>query len=208
MTEKRRPGVTAYPISASEGLHGKAKAVVDQAASGRPAGTTFDDVLPLVYKDLRRLAGSFLRRERRGHTLQPTELVHEACVRLMAQRDMHGANRAQVFALAAQMMRRILVNHAEARRAAKRGGGALKITLDPSHAVAEDPNIDVLVVNDALTWHASFAPQQADIVELRFFGGLTTEEIAELLGKSARTIEREWRAARAWLYGALREPQA
>ena len=124
-------------------------------------------------------------------------------MRLIDQRSVTWKNRAQFFALAAQMMRRILVNHAEARAAAKRGDGAERVTLDASHAIAEDPILEVLAVDQALGKLTAFAPDQARIVELRFFAGLTIEEIADVEGTSTRTVERGWRTARAWLYREL-----
>ena len=159
--------------------------------------------MPLVYDELRRLAASFLRRERRDHTLQPTALVNEAYMRLVDQHAVSWENRAQFFGLAAQMMRRILVNHAQARRAEKRGGGATRITLDPSHAASKDRTLEVLAVDEALAKLAGFDPFKARLVELRIFAGLTMEEAATVLGKSKPTLEREWRLARAWLHKEL-----
>ncbi|HQZ17072.1 MAG TPA: sigma-70 family RNA polymerase sigma factor [Vicinamibacteria bacterium] len=162
-----------------------------------------DRLMPLVYDELRRLAASFLRRERRDHTLQPTALVNEAYMRLVDQHAVSWENRAQFFGLAAQMMRRILVNHAQARRAEKRGGGATRITLDPSHAVSQDRTLEVLAVDEALEKLAGFDPFKARLVELRIFAGLTMEEAATVLEKSKPTLEREWRIARAWLHKEL-----
>jgi len=159
--------------------------------------------MPLVYDELRRLAASFLRRERRDHTLQPTALVNEAYMRLVDQHAVSWENRAQFFGLAAQMMRRILVNHAQARRAEKRGGGATRVTLDPAHAVSQDRTLEVLAVDEALEKLAGFDPFKARLVELRIFAGLTMEEAATVLEKSKPTLEREWRIARAWLHKEL-----
>ncbi len=163
-----------------------------------------DALLPLVYDELRRLARAFLRRERPGHTLQPTALVHEAYLRLVSQREVTWQNRAQFFALAATMMRRILVNHAEARRAKKRGGGQETITLEPSHAIGMTAAIDVVSLNQALEKLGAIDQDKVHIVEMRFFGGLTHDEIAEVTGRSRATIEREWSFARAWLCRELR----
>lgn len=164
---------------------------------------SLDHLMPQVYDDLRRLAASFLRRERKGHTLQPTALVNEVYLRLIEQRAVSLQDRPRFFGLAAQMMRRILVNHAEARRAEKRGGGATRITLDPSHAVSEDRTLEILAVDEALQKLAAFDPIKAHLVELRMFGGLTMEEAATVLGRSKPTLEREWRIARAWLHREL-----
>jgi len=159
--------------------------------------------MPEVYDELRRLAASFLRRERKDHTLQPTALVNEVYLRLVEQRAVGWDDRARFFGLAAQMMRRILVNHAEARRAAKRGGGATRITLDASHSVVEDRTVEMLAVNEAIEKLAAFDESKARLVELRMFGGLTMDEAAGVLGKSKATLERDWRVARAWLRKSL-----
>lgn len=162
-----------------------------------------DKLMPLVYDELRRMALSFLRRERPTHTLQPTALAHEVYLRLVDQRHINTENRAQFLGLAAQMMRRILINYAEAHKAAKRGPG-LKLSLDETESEAalscQQQDKNVLAVNDALTSLAAIDWQKSRIVELRFFGGLTMVEIALILGKSLATIEREWSLARAWLF--------
>ena len=173
------------------------------AAAQRGDREALDRFMPLVYDELRRLAASFLRRERKDHTLQPTALVNEAYMRLVDQRAVPVENRAHFFGLAAQMMRRILVNHAEARRAAKRGGGATRITLDASHSVSEDRTLEILAVNEALEKLAAFDAPKARLVELRMFTGLTMDEAAIVLGKSKATVERDWRVARAWLHKEL-----
>ena len=164
-------------------------------------------LLPIVYGELRRLAGRELRRERTGHTLQPTALVHELYVRLVDQRRASWENRAQFFAVAAQLMRRILVDHARARLAAKRGGSSPRVSLDEGGDAIDEtiaPAFEVLAVDRALTRLATLDPEQARIVELRFFSGLSVEETAHVLGRSPRTIKREWRLAKAWLYQHLR----
>ena len=163
-------------------------------------------LLPIVYGELRRLAGRELRRERAGHTLQPTALVHELYVRLVDQRRASWENRAQFFAVAAQLMRRILVDHARARIAAKRGGSSPRVSLDEAGDAIDTsiaPAFEVLAVDRALTRLAILDPEQARIVELRFFSGLSVEETAHVLGRSPRTIKREWRLAKAWLYQHL-----
>jgi RNA polymerase sigma factor (TIGR02999 family) len=189
----------------AEGPPERAETSVTQLllAANRGDKEALDRLMPRVYDQLRRLAASFLRRERPDHTLQPTALVNEAYLRLVDQRAVAWENRAQFFALAAQMMRRILVNHAEARRAGKRGGGAGRVTLDASHAIAEDRTVEVIAVHQALDKLAAFDALKARLVELRMFAGLTTEEAASVVGKSKATVEREWRVARAWLHNEL-----
>jgi RNA polymerase sigma-70 factor, ECF subfamily len=159
-----------------------------------------DQLVPLVYDDLRRLAAGYMGRETPGHALQPTALVHEAYVRLIDQRRVQWRNRAHFFGVAANMMRRILVDDARKRRAEKRGGAAERITLTGDDIAApEQHDIDVLALHEALERLASFDPQQERIVELRYFGGLTIEETAEVIGMSPATIVREWTIAKAWL---------
>jgi RNA polymerase sigma factor (TIGR02999 family) len=157
-------------------------------------------LLPLVYDELRRVARHYMRAERRDHTLQPTALVHEAYMRLAGQRDVDWQNRAHFFAVAAQLMRRILVDHARAHKAEKRGGTEPKIELGEGLALTEEKATELLAVDEALTRLAECDPRQARIVELRFFGGLSEEEAAEVLGVSARTVKRDWSVARAWLF--------
>ena len=162
-----------------------------------------DRILPIVYAELRRLAASYLSRERQGHTLQPTALVHEAYVRLIDQRQIDWNNRAQFIGLAAVMMRRILVNHARDRIADKRGGGAEHVPLTLAGEGIGAPAIDLLDLHEALNDLTAADPRKGRIVELKFFGGLTTTEIAENLGLSVATVERDWKFARAWLYRAM-----
>jgi RNA polymerase sigma-70 factor, ECF subfamily len=162
-----------------------------------------DRVLPLVYAELRRLAAGYLSREGVGHTLQPTALVHEAYLRLVDQRQVDWRNRAQFLGIAASMMRRILVNHARDRRAAKRGGDAERVSLSLVDAPSGGPDVDLIALEDALGRLAALDPRKAQVVELKFFGGLTVEEIAEVLQVSGATVEREWSFARAWLYDAI-----
>ena len=158
-----------------------------------------DELFPIVYDELRRLARGYLRQERPGHTLQPTALVHEAYLRLIGQRSVSWENRAQFFGLAAQMMRRILVNHALGRHAAKRGGHAQRIPLDDALDVLEARQVDVIALDSALKALHDLDPRQSQIVELRFFGGLTVEETAEVVGISPASVKREWTAAKLWL---------
>lgn len=158
-----------------------------------------DQLMPLVYDELHRLAGAYLRRERRDHTLQTTALVNEAYLRLIDQRNPRWQNRAQFFGVAAQLMRRILVDHARAHRAAKRGGPQEDLSLSQARHFGETPDLDLLALHDLLEQLAEIDPDQSRIVELRFFGGLTIEETAEVMKISHATVEREWTMARAWL---------
>lgn len=159
-----------------------------------------DDLLPLVYHELRRRAASYLRHERVAHTLQPTALVHEAFLRLAGQDRVTWKNRAHFFGLAAQLMRRVLVDHARARSAAKRPSPALQVTLDDWIGADTPRSCDLLLLDQALADLSSLDPQQARIVELRYFGGLSEREVATVLGISRSTVTREWQTARAWLY--------
>jgi RNA polymerase sigma factor (TIGR02999 family) len=156
-------------------------------------------LIPLVYDELRALADSYMRRERSSHTLQPTALVHEAFLRLVDE-ELHLENRAHFFGVAAQAMRQILVEHARARHALKRGGEAQKLSLDEAMDQPEEREVDLMALDDALNDLARFDPRQARIVELRYFAGLTIEETARLLGISPAMVKREWNLARAWLH--------
>jgi RNA polymerase sigma-70 factor, ECF subfamily len=158
-----------------------------------------DQLMPLVYDELHRLAGAYLRRERRDHTLQPTALVNEAYLKLVRQRNIQWQNRAQFFGVAAQLMRRILVDHARANYADKRGGDRVNVSLKNIGAFGTQPTADVLALHDVLNRLAEIDPDQSRIVELRFFGGLTIEEAAEVMQVSHTTVEREWKIAKAWL---------
>jgi RNA polymerase sigma factor (TIGR02999 family) len=158
-----------------------------------------DELMPLVYNELRRLAKSYLRRERNVFTLQPTALVHEAYLRLIGQQNMSWQNRAQFFGLAAKLMRNILVDHARQRQAAKRGGAQYRLTLGEADRLGNEPDLDLVALDDALKALAAIKPQHSQVVEFRFFGGLTIEETAEVMGVSHATVEREWSFARAWL---------
>jgi RNA polymerase sigma factor (TIGR02999 family) len=162
------------------------------------------DMLPQVYDELRRVAGNFLRRERVDHTLQPTALVHEAYLRLTNQRSVDWSNRAQFMAVAARMMRRILVTHAIARRTEKRGGDTPRVNLDTALDVMDEENVFAIEVNQALRQLEELDPRQGQIAELRFFGGLTVEETAQVVGISPATVKREWNVAKRWLERQLR----
>jgi RNA polymerase sigma factor (TIGR02999 family) len=169
--------------------------------------TARDELIPLVYGELRRRAAAYLRRERATHTLQPTALVHEAYLRLVDQRRAAWRNRSQFFGVAAEMMRRILVDRARARRAAKRSGQWARVTLDDAVAVTRSSEVDVLDLDAALTRLAALDPRKSRIAELRFFAGLSLQETGQVLDLSVATVERDWQFARAWLYDALsRQP--
>jgi RNA polymerase sigma factor (TIGR02999 family) len=159
-----------------------------------------DALFPLVYNELRRLADSYLRNERPDHTLQATALVHEAYVRLVDQTNITWQNRAQFFSVAAQVMRHILVDHARAHQTAKRGGAARKVSLDEAVGVFEERDINLVALDDALVELAKLDPRQSRIVELRFFGGLTIEEVAEVLRVSTQTVSLDWSMAKMWLH--------
>jgi len=170
---------------------------------GKGNDAALNQILPQIYDELRRLAGSYMSRERSDHTLEPTALVHEAYLRLIDQRRVDWKNRAQFFGLAANMMRRVLVNHARDRAAEKRGGSSPRVTLSMAEGL-EQPGFDIMAVDEALEKLAALDPRKTQIVEYKFFTGLTTEEIAEVLGISVATVEREWKFARAWLLNALK----
>jgi len=175
--------------------------LLQQWSVGRSAA--LDELLPAIYDELRRLATAYLRRERPDHTLQATALVHEAFLKLVDQRSVQWQNRAHFFGIAAQAMRRILVDHARAHVASKRGSGQRPLSLDEAVVVGPGIDVDVLALDEALTRLAELDPQQARVVELRFFGGLTMDETAEVLHISPATVGREWTLAKAWLYAAL-----
>lgn len=163
-----------------------------------------DQLMPLVYEELRRRARAYLRREPAGHALQPTALVHEAYLRLIAQDRVVWVNRAQFYGVAAQMMRRILVDHARARKMAKRSGRWGRVALDELIAECRLPDVELLDLDSALGELASFDPRKSAVAELKFFGGLSLQEAGHVLGISVATVEREWQAARAWLYSRLK----
>jgi len=161
------------------------------------------DLLPLVYDELRRLASSYMRFESPGHTLQATALVHEAYMKLIQQRDVTWKSRSHFFGIAAQMIRRILVDHIRSTRAQKRGSGFAALSLDDALGVTEKKNWEIIALDDALKTLAKVDPQQSRIVELRFFGGLSIEETAEIVGVSPATVKRDWVTAKAWLFREL-----
>jgi RNA polymerase sigma factor (TIGR02999 family) len=176
------PGVTELLVAYGEG---------DKEA--------LDQLMPVVYDELRRLAQNYLSRERPGHTLQTTALVHEAYLRLIDQKSVNWQNRAQFFGIAARMMRRILINHAKERQAKKRQGYATRVSLDDAVNFFEKRELDLAALDEALNELAALDPQQTQIVELRFFGGLTIEEVSEVLEISPATTKREWDSAKLWL---------
>jgi RNA polymerase sigma-70 factor (ECF subfamily) len=162
-------------------------------------------LIPVVYEELRRLAGSYMRRERVDHTLQATALVHEAYLKLIEQRSVDWQSRAHFFGVAAQLMRRILIDHARGHLRQKRGGEEKKVSLDEAFVFSEQRADELLAVDDSLNRLAEIDPRQARVVELRFFGGLSVEEAAEVLAVSPKTVKRDWSVAKAWLYADLKE---
>jgi|SRR5687767_3827570 len=157
-------------------------------------------MMPIVYGELHRLAHRYMNRENRGHTLQTSALVNEAYLRLIDQRSVEWHNRAHFFAIAAQMMRRILVDHARSHKYAKRGAGAVHVSLENAAMISNEPTAEVVALDEALRKLESIDPQQARVVEVRFFGGLTIKETAEALGISVDMVKREWSTAKAWLH--------
>ncbi|MBI1765253.1 MAG: sigma-70 family RNA polymerase sigma factor, partial [Acidobacteria bacterium] len=167
-----------------------------------------DQLLPLVNAELRQLAKRYMRRESPGHTLQTSALVNEAYLRLIDQKQVQWQNRAHFLGIAAQLMRRILIDHARKAHYAKRGGGALRVSLDETAAVTEAKAAELLAVDEALEKLTAMDARKGRLVELRFFGGLTEEETAEVLGVSVPTVQRGWRAAKAWLHRMLTEGES
>lgn len=165
--------------------------------------SALDDLYPLVYDELHRLARRYMNRERKGHTLQTTALINEAYVRLVDQKNVQWANRSHFFAISAQIMRRILIDHARRHRYAKRGGGAQQVSLDEAAIVTPDQSLDLIRLDEALNSLSQMDPRRGQVVELRFFGGLNNEEIAGVLKVSENTVTRDWNMARAWLYQQL-----
>lgn len=179
----------------------KVTELLAQVSGGNRAAV--DELMPLVYRELKRIAGAQSGRERAGHTLQATALVHEAYLKLVDQRGVAWQNRAHFFGVSAQAMRRILLDYAKSRGRLKRGGDVRRTSFDEALIVAEDRASDLLVIDEALTRLEQLDPRQAKVVELRFFGGLSVEETAEVLGVSAPTVKREWAMAKAWLHREL-----
>ena len=192
------PSVTigGMPQSASE-----VSELLDAWSGGNPQALSH--LMPLVVDDLRQVAARYLSGEGPGHTLQPTALVNEVFLRLAGRRTVHWRNRAQFFAVAAEIMRRILVDHARRRRTERHGSGLVRVPLDDAIPLAED-DIDVVALDEALQHLETLDPRQAKIVELRYFAGLTIEETAEILDVSPMTVKREWKTARLWLFRELR----
>ena len=162
-----------------------------------------DSLMPLVYRQLHLMAEQHLRKEREGHTLEPAALVHEAYVRLIDQQRVNWNDRMHFFAVSAQLMRRILVDHSRRRQAEKRGAGAATISIEPGMDFVDTRSVSIVEIDDALTSLAAIDPKQSELVELRFFGGLSIEETAEVLSISPTSVKREWRLARAWLLREL-----
>ncbi|MCG3163292.1 MAG: hypothetical protein JMDDDDMK_04681 [Acidobacteria bacterium] len=163
-----------------------------------------EQLIPTVYQELRRMAGRYLRQENPGHTLQPTALVHEAWLRLIDQTRVNWQNRAQFFGVAAQMMRRILVDHAKTKHREKRGGGASKLSLDDVINLSQERAADLIALDDALDALARIDERKSRVVELRYFGGFSVEETAQILEVSPDTVMRDWKMAKAWLYQELK----
>jgi|SRR5271169_6346949 len=186
--ESPSPDVTVLLLELTHG---------DQEAAAR--------LMPLVYKELRRLAGGYMKRERPDHTLQATALVHEAYLKLVKQRSVDWQGRSHFFGIAAQLMRRILIDHARSHLRAKRGGAQQVLPLDEALVFSPGQSADLMRLDEALERLAKLDPRQSKIVELRFFGGLSIEETAEFLGISPKTVKRDWSVAKAWLHGELRQ---
>jgi len=197
MSNTPLPTPTSSPATSGHASHAVTSLL---RAWGAGAAGASDALVPLVYEELRRQAHGALRREGEGHTLQATALVHEAWLRLDGQHDARWESRSQFLAVAAQMMRRVLVDHARTRRALKRGGGDVQVSLsDANNAVAPSDSVDVLALDDALARLAIIDPRKARLVELRYFAGMSIPEAAEALGVSLATVGREWAVARMWL---------
>jgi RNA polymerase sigma factor (TIGR02999 family) len=177
-------------------------ALLSELTKGNPEASS--KLVPLVYDQLRRLADSYMRRERTGHTLQTTALVHEAYLKLLGQHSVDWQNRAHFFGIAAQVMRRVLIDHARSHVRDKRGGGREHVQLDEALVFSPERSGEFLELNAALERLAAVDSRQAQIVEMRFFGGLTVEETAEVLRISPKTVKRDWSVAKAWLHGELK----
>lgn len=180
--------------------------LIRASATGRPEDT--DRLMAAIYDDLKRLAASQLKQERPEHTLHPTALVHEAYIRLVNQRTAEWNDRLHFFSIAARIIRRILIDHARERQALKRGGGRRAISIEPDQVASPERDLDLVALDEALEELAELSERQARIVELRFFGGLTIPEIAAALSIGSRSVDREWQAARAWLFHRLSELEA
>jgi len=172
-------------------------------AWGKGDETALDQLIPVVYGELRRIAGNFMRRQNQAHTLQASALVNEAFLRLVDSNKVNWQSRTHFFAVSAQLMRRVLVDAARRRNSQKRGGDRLRITLDDRVDISNENETDLVSLDEAMTRLADLNPRHSRIVELRYFGGLTEEQVAETLNISARTVRRDWAVARAWLYREL-----
>lgn len=191
------PGI----IEMSQSSENVTRLLLDWSKGNKEA---LDRLVPIVYEELRRQASRYLRRERAGHSLQTTALIHEAYIRLVDQRNVHWQNRAHFYGIAAQLMRRILVDHARTRTRAKRGGSGIRVSLDEATTITTSKDVDIVALDEALGRLAEIDQQQSRIVELRFFSGLNVEETAEVLRISPATVKREWRMAKAWLHREIR----
>lgn len=187
MKEKTLPSITQLLVAWSNG---------DRAA--------LDELVPLVHSELRRIARNYMRGERKGHTLQTTALINEAYVRLVDQKHVKWQNRAHFLAIASELMRRILVDYARRRQYQKRGGGAIQLTLGDAETIAANRSPDLVALDEALTSLAEIDPRRSRVVELKFFGGLSIDETAEVLKVSTKTVERDWTIAKAWLHKTLK----
>ena len=197
------PGIKCWPFWSVivESNPGEITQLLDQIRAGKRDAE--DKLIPLVYDELKRLAAHYLRGERRDHTLQPTALVHEAYLRLTRLTDLDWRSRSHFFAIAATVMRRILVDHARAQRANKRDGLRDAVSLDEALVVSPEKSSELVALDEALERLAKLDARQSKIVELRYFGGLSEEETGEVLGISSRTVKRDWRVAKAWLYNEV-----
>lgn len=173
-------------------------------AWSRGEAEAFDRLMPLVVDELRRVASNHMRHEPPGHTLQPTALVNEVFLKLAGRRSVAWKNRHQFFAVASKIMRHLLVDHAREKKAARRGAGIVRISLGPELEIVEEKGLDVIALDDALECLHRLAPRQAEVVEMRYFGGLTNDEIADLLGVSTMTVKRDWAMARRFLFFEIR----
>jgi len=185
-----------------ENARGDVTVLLGQLAQGKE--DVASKLIPLVYNELRKLAAGYMRRERMDHTLQPTALVNEAYLKLVEQRSVNWQSRAHFFGIAAQLMRRILVDHARGHLRDKRGGGVIPVPLDEALVFAPEQSSELVKLDQSLERLAKLDPRQSKIVELRFFGGLTVEQTAEVLGISPKTVKRDWSVAKAWLHGDIK----
>lgn len=189
------------PLNDSNSPHEVTQLLMDWSGGNRAA---LDKLMPMVEAELHRLAHHYMNRERAGHTLQTTGLVNEAYLRLVGQKHVGWQSRAHFFGIAARLMRQILVDYARKRHYAKRGGNALQVSLDEAAVVAQESSAEMIALDDALNTLAGIAPEQSRIVELKFFGGLTIEETAEVMGLSVDKVKRDWSMAKTWLYHEIK----